>query len=246
MLDFKIDPFKGNAHFKSLGGKDTPSQPRQPATHHQPLPKDESHSIGDRALNVGTSGISHVLSALDTPGQAVRGLLGGNGVGSFKHLVPFSDTMGLTTEKNQTTGRELTNQTGLTDRKDNGWGARGTGLAADIATDPLSYMTCGAKHALTATGKAVQKTEALRGFTGKQMLHGFQATEPALLQAGKTASDVEHLADKGTRIARGSVADTGVQAGQPLASLVRVGIPINRARSQRGHRADGTENRWGG
>ena len=223
------DPFAKVDSFSRLSGPKFTRYGRQElyrAQYRQTLPEDESQSLNTQVLSVGTSGISHVLGALDKPGQAVRGVLAGKGLSSLKHLVPFSDTMGLTTEKDHTSGRDLTNQIGLTDRKDNGWGAWGAGLAADIATDPFSYATFGAKHALTPTGRAVQKTGALRGFTGKQMLQGFQATEPALLQAGKRASDIEHLVDKGHRIAQAAAAATGVQANQPLACLVRIGIPF--------------------
>ena len=99
-------------------------------------------------------------------------------------------------------------------------------MAADIATDPLSYMSFGAKHALTPIGKAVQKTGALKGWTGRAMLEGFHGVEPAMLKAGQTASDVTHAIDQGQRIAQGAAAATGVQANQPLSSLVRIGLPF--------------------
>ena len=245
MFDFNNDPFKGSEPFKGLGGSDTISQSRQRATYRQPLPDGESQSLGKQILNIGTSGISHVLGALDKPGQAARGLLAGKGLASLKHLVPFSDTIGLTTEKDHTSGRDLINAMGLTERGDKGWGAWGVGLAADIATDPLTYTTFGAKHALTGVGKAVQKTGALKGFTGRQMIEGFHGVEPAMLAAGQTASDVTHAIDQGRKIATGKAAATGVQANQPLSSLVRIGLPggpgVNIGT---GHTARGSPGRW--
>ena len=202
------------------------SQKPSQAEFRLPLQTEEKESLTKQTLGVGASGLSYALGAVDKPGQAVRGLLGGKGVGSLKHLVPFSDTMGLTSEKDHTSGRDLTNQIGLTRHKDKGWGAWGAGLAADIATDPLSYTTFGAKHALTGVGKAVQKTGALKGFTGKQTLQGFHGVEPALLQAGHTASDISHMVDQGKNIATGAAAATGVKANQPLSSLVRLGLPF--------------------
>ena len=225
MLDFNSDPFIGSDPFKGLGGSDAISQPRQRPTYRKPLPEDESQSLGKQVLGVGTSGISHVLGALDKPGQAARGVLARKGIGSLKHLVPFSDTMGLTTEMDHTSGRDLTNAMGLTERGDKGWGAWGAGLAADIATDPLTYTTFGAKHALTGVGKAVQKTGALKGFTGRHMIEGFHGVEPAMLAAGQTASDVTHAIDQGRKIATGKAVSTGIQANQPLSSLVRIGLP---------------------
>lgn len=163
MLDFNIDRFKGSNPFKGLGGSGSISQPRQRAAYRQPLLEDQAQSVGKQILDTGTSGISHVLGVLNKPGDAVRGVLAGKGVSSLKHLVPFAHTMGLTTDADSTTGRDLTDNYDLTDKGDKGWSAWGTGLAADIATDPLSYTTFGAKHALTPIGKAVQKTGALRG-----------------------------------------------------------------------------------
>ena len=104
--------------------------------------------------------------------------------------------------------------------------AWGDDLAADIATDALTYTTFGAKHALTPIGAAVMKTGALKGFTGKAMLEAFHGVEPAMLQAGQTASDVAQAVDKGQRIAQRAAASTGFQVGQPLASLAHFGLPF--------------------
>jgi hypothetical protein len=220
-LDFDIDPLKG-LNFGGQGGGSARSRP----LYRKPLGDEDFRSVGQQALDAGSSGISHVLGAIDKPGQAVRGVLAGKGIGSLKHLVPFSDTMGLTTEKDHTTGRDLTDMAGITDKGDKGWGAWGAGLAADIATDPLSYSTFGAKHALTPIGALVKKTGALKSFTGKQMIQGFHGVEPTLAAAGNTASDIAHMADQGKKIASGAAAATGVQANQPLSSLVRIGLPF--------------------
>lgn len=215
-------PFKAKSVFGTkTGGGDEPT----PA-YRQPLDPDEYKGIGQKALDAGVSGISAVAGALDKPGQAVRGLIDGKGVSSLKHLVPFSHAMGLTTDADSTSGRDLTDHYGLTQKGDQSWGAWGKGLAADIVTDPLTYASFGAKSALTPIGKAVEKTGALKGFTGQQMLKGFHATEPGILSAGGTASDVNHAINQGRNIATGAAAATGVKANQPLGSLVRVGLPF--------------------
>ncbi len=229
-LDLDFDPFQGHDPLASIGKISGLSQGHGPrvarASFRMPLPLDQSESFGKQVLDSGASGLSYILGTLDKPGQAIRGMLAGHGVAALKHLVPFSDSMGLTTDADHASGRDLTDQYGITDKRDKGWGAWGTGLAADIATDPLSYLSFGAKHALTPIGKAVQKTGAFKGWSGRAMLEGFHGVEPAMLQAGQTASDITHAIDKGRRIAQGTAAATGVEANRPLSSLVRIGLPF--------------------
>ena len=227
-FDFDIDPLKSDPLKGFRSGNSVGGSLRRPV-YRQQLSPDDYKSAGQQALDAGSSGVSHILGALDKPGQAVRGVLAGKGLGSLKHLVPFSDTIGLTTEGDHTTGRDLTDKYGLTSKRDKGWGAWGAGLAADIATDPLTYTTFGAKHALTPIGAAVKKTGALKGFTGRQMLAGFHGAEPALAAAGRTPEEILHLTDQGNKIASGVAAATGVEAGQPLGSLVRFGLPFGVA-----------------
>lgn len=224
---FNINPF-GNGLDLNFDERPIPHAPtyKPGVSYRKPLPGEEYQSIGQKALSTGASGLSYVTGTLDKPAQAVRGILAGKGLGSLAHLVPFADTLGLVGEKDHTTGRDLTDQYGLTDKHDKGWGAWGAGLAADLITDPLSYATLGAKSALTPIGRAVSKTGALKGWTGRGLLGGFHGAEPALLAAGHSASDISHAVDAGRRIAQGSAAATGVQADQPLSSLARIGLPF--------------------
>ena len=212
-FDIDIDPFKGSDPFRGLNfGGPGGGAGRQRAEHRRPLVDEDFRSVGRKALDAGASGLSYVAGTLDKPGQAVRGLLAGKGVSSLKHLVPFAGSAGLLSDKDYTTGRDLTDKIGFTGKGDKGWGSWGLGLAADIATDPLTYSTFGAKHALTPVGRAVQKTGALKGFTGRQMIEGFHGVEPALAKVGRSASDIEHMIDQGRKIATGPAAATGVEA----------------------------------
>lgn len=195
-------------------------------TYRTPLPDQDYQSLGQQALHAGTSGLGYVLGTLDKPGQVVRNTLAGKLGSAVRQAIPFADTLGLVDQNDYTSGRDLTDKVGLTSKKDKGWGAWGAGLGADILTDPLTYMTFGAKSALTPIGKAVQKTGALKGWTGREMLQGFHATEPGLLAAGRDASDIAHAVDQGQRIAQGTAAATGVKEAQPLSSLVRIGLPF--------------------
>jgi hypothetical protein len=220
------DPFEKNDPFSSSNDPFGGPRARQRSSFRKPLPDDESESFAKQALNTGASGLQYVLGTLDKPGQAVRGLLAGKGASSLKHLIPFAESAGLTNESDHTTGRDLTDKIGLTSRGDKGWGSWGAGLAADIATDPLTYATFGAKHALTGTGKALQKSGALKGWGRESLLKGFDATESALSAAGKSASEIAHIGRQGKRIATPAMEAAGAVANEPLSGLARIGVPF--------------------
>lgn len=236
MAGLDLDPFGGKDPFASIGhipGLDIggSAQRRTRAEFRRPLPPEQSESLGRQVLNTGASGLNYILGTLDKPGQAVRGVLAGNGASSLKHLIPFSDSLGITTDADHVSGRDLTNKLGITSRHDDGWGAWGLGLAADIATDPLTYATFGAKSALTPAGQTLSRGGHLRGWSREALLRGFNATEPELLAAGRTAADVRHLADRGLRIASPEAVAAGASANQPLAGLVRIGVPFGPGRT---------------
>jgi len=219
------DPFSSRDPFSSgdlFGGSGRP----QRAAFRKPLADDESESFAKKALNTGASGLQYVLGTLDKPGQAVRGVLAGKGVSALKHLVPFADTAGLVTDADHTSGRDLTNKYGLTQKNDKGWGAWGLGLGADLLTDPLSYTTLGATHALTGMGKGLQKTGALKGWSRKAMLEGFDGTESAMRAAGGTTESIAHMVNQGKRIATPEMEAAGAVAGKPMSSLARIGVPF--------------------
>ncbi len=231
------DPFSRRDPLASIGKipglDDGGTARRQRAEHRRPLPPEQSDSFAKQALNSGTSGLSYVLGTLDKPGQAVRGVLAGKGVSSLKHLVPFSDTMGLTTEADHTSGRDITDAYGLTRKGDKGWGSWGAGLAAEIATDPLTYTTFGAKHALTGAGKVAQKAGALKGWSREALLQGFHGTESGVARRrGKTAENIAHMVNQGRRIASPAVESAAAAAGhsvvpnQALSGLVRFKAPF--------------------
>lgn len=89
--------------------------------------------------------LGYVGDALNKPGRAVRGLLGGRPEEALA-AVPFSDSMGLTSQANQVTGSELLRQMGV----DAGDGIGGTiaGLGVEMATDPLTWAGAGLGAAL--------------------------------------------------------------------------------------------------
>lgn len=80
--------------------------------------------------------LGYVGDALDKPGRAVRGLLGGRPEEAAA-IVPFSDAMGLTDHANRVGGSDLLRQLGM----DPGEGIGGTlaGMGVEMATDPLMF-----------------------------------------------------------------------------------------------------------
>lgn len=98
--------------------------------------------------------LGYAGQTLSKGGAAVRGvtsgLTGGEFGGGLLNLIPFSDTMGLTTEKDKITGWDLLSQAGIEPAKkqkglhpldnpgDFAWDVASFGL--DVATDPLTYV----------------------------------------------------------------------------------------------------------
>lgn len=93
--------------------------------------------------------LSNLFWALDTPGAMVRaGLAGQNPLGA---LTQSSDE--------RIDGRELLRQYGLVGDEDN-WANFGAGLATEVLTDPMAFVS-GATKALTPAGKAAAKAGLL-------------------------------------------------------------------------------------
>lgn len=197
---------------------------RQRPIYRQPFEQEDQDSVAKKALGAGASGISYVLGGLDKPGSAVRSVLAGKGLGAgLRALTPFSSTFGLARDKDYTSGRDLTDQYGITSKHDKGWGAWGAGLATDIATDPLTYATFGAKHALTPMGKIAANAGATKGWSRQALMKGFQGSESALAASG---ANVAHEINRGSKLVNPALEAAGVKAGQPLAGLGQIGLPF--------------------
>lgn len=109
-------------------------------------------SLASRLGSGAISGISAVGNLLDLPGSSLRDIaVGKNPVDQY--LSPFSS-------KNRTSGRDLLRSYGMAGKKDT-WGNFGAGLAVDIASDPLTYLTFGGS-ALGKFGK-VAKAAGIHG-----------------------------------------------------------------------------------
>ena len=151
-----------------LGSLYEENRRRGPAEFRRPLPPEEAQSYGQRLLGAGAGGLSHLLGVLNKPGRALRGLASGKPNEALA-ILPFSDTRGITNPEDEVTGAQI-NQNLFGLKNDNSWKSWVAGLATDIATDPLTYMTFGAKHALTAAGKTAQKAGTLKPLTRQQSI----------------------------------------------------------------------------
>lgn len=107
----------------------------------------QPQSLLARTASAGMSGLSAVGNLLDVPGSMVRDVIAGQN--------PVDQLMSPLAERNRTTGRDLLRQSGLAGRKDTIGNFFG-GLAAEVALDPLTYLTLGGS-ALRKSGQVMSK-----------------------------------------------------------------------------------------
>lgn len=125
-------------------------QPEEPK--YEFTPEDERSLLGTlRDKSIG--GLAAVGNLLDVPGSMVRDVATWL-PGGPKPTNPFDQLLSPMSSDNRTTGRDLARGYGLASKKDT-WGNFGGGLAAEIALDPLTYLTLGAS-ALSKTGQAAK------------------------------------------------------------------------------------------
>lgn len=108
------------------------------------------------------SGISAAANLLDLPGSSVRDTIAGVSTGNWSKYNPLDQWLTPFQSDNRATGRDLNRSFGLSGRKDT-WGNWGGGIATEIATDPLTYLTFGGS-ALGKFGK-VAKAAGIHGDT---------------------------------------------------------------------------------
>lgn len=163
-------------------------------------------SIGQKTLG----GIGYVGSLLDkyTGGRAVRGLLGGHPE-ELLSLLPGSDALGITDEANRVSGRDLTDNLGLTTRGGDGFGDTALGIGAEILTNPTTYVT-GPLGTLTHAGEQAAKI-------------GFR---PGLMQGLRGINSTAELGPQALAAAARVGIDPNTLVGTPLRGLASVGLPF--------------------
>ena len=172
-----------------------PSQPDEP----------EADSLLKKAGRGTLSGLAAVGNLLDVPGGAVRNALAGRN--------PLSPVLAPFSSDSRISGRDLLRKAGVVGRKDN-WGNWGAGLAVEVATDPLTFLTGGltkagtvakaagvggdvAQVASKAAGKSIGRRVAQFGTTIGDTVGTSTAKQSALEVAAKGAkTTVAEIGDK--------------------------------------------------
>lgn len=178
--------------------------------------------LGDSAL----SGLSMVGNVLDLPGSMVRDTLGGQN--------PFDQLLSPHSDRNRLTGRDLNRKYGLAGQQDT-WGNWGGGLATEVLTDPLTYLTFGA-GALSKGGQ-VAKSAGLLDDVGR--VAAKKANVEASTMGARTARTTSTLRDvikdggmEAARKARTAAKGMGHKlrdiADEPLGGLASVGLPFGQ------------------
>lgn len=117
------------------------------------MPEEEKSGLLNSLAKAGSSGLATAGWLLDTPGALVRGVLAGDPLSVFG------------SSERRVTGRELLRQYGMAGDEDT-WGNFGSGIAAEVLLDPLTYLSGGlsliGKGSLSQAGKAAQAAGLLR------------------------------------------------------------------------------------
>lgn len=180
------------------------------------MPEEEKTSLLRDLAQTGASGLSTFGYLLDTPGAIMRGILAGK---------PLS---GFGTSDERVSGRDLLRQWGMAGDKDN-WGNFGSGLLAEVALDPLSYVGIGllGRGANTITGNLAKRAGLLVDDVGLMAKNAGKGTAQFLRESTPQslidlAADPEY-AMKMWRQAAGSRADELLNA--PVRRMSRISFP---------------------
>lgn len=199
---------------------------QQPAV--PPLPPEEEQSLlaslGEKAL----SGLGYIGRVLDKTfgGRAIRGLLAGKPREALS-ILPFSDSLGITDERDVVYGRELLQKAGMVGPNQEGFDAGDVfGFLADVALDPAMYLS--PFGALTKAGKEAQKLGALpRGL--ENQMRGFTVAEeqlnqlPHLIPYGWVGTpQVQRQIPRGASVAPEELSRRLAATGEPLTPAVEM------------------------
>lgn len=125
------------------GVQAAPPQAIASPTEIPPFTPEEKESLIGQVGRKALSGLQWVGESLDKPGRALRGVLGGE-FNEIFDIIPFSDTLGLTTPDDDVSGRDLLEKAGVLEANTPGLDAGDVaGTALEIATDPFSWISGG-------------------------------------------------------------------------------------------------------
>lgn len=129
-----FDP-RNNAYAARSGFQMPPlADPADPGV---PLAPGDERGVLGRLMEESLGGLAYLGKVLDKTfgGRAARGVLGGRPE-ELLSVLPMSDTLGLTNEKNVVHGTDLLADLGVINRDDTGWQNQIAGMVAEIGLDP--------------------------------------------------------------------------------------------------------------
>lgn len=123
----------------------------------RPLTRKRADAMSDEEVESGLASLARNTGsylqtlglALDTPGAIARGVLAGDPYSGFAWDA-----------ERRVSGEDLLKSYGVLDDNSNRWGAAAAGLATEIGTDPLSFLTL-PMSSLTKAGKAAKAANIL-------------------------------------------------------------------------------------
>jgi len=201
------------------------------ATHaasHLPVQSEEDHllaSLGGASM----SALQYIGGSLDKPGSAVRGLLAGR-PDELLNLIPFSDTLGITSMDDRVSGRDLLRMGGMIGKKDN-WSNFAGGLALEIATDPLTFLGPMTSASKTLAGKAAAKAGHLPTTAAGRIGGSINSVMDDLVKHGEKFGDLnplnafkQNIAHTVEKMGLDSAGEAAFRA-EPLSGIMSFGVP---------------------
>jgi len=201
------------------------------ATHaasHLPVQSEEDHllaSLGGASM----SALQYIGGSLDKPGSAVRGLLAGR-PDELLNLIPFSDTLGITSMDDRVSGRDLLRMGGMIGKKDN-WSNFAGGLALEIATDPLTFLGPMTSASKTLAGKAAAKAGHLPTTAAGRIGGSINSVMDDLAKHGEKFGDLnplnafkQNIAHTVEKMGLDSAGEAAFRA-EPLSGIMSFGVP---------------------
>jgi hypothetical protein len=195
------------------------------------MPEEDRSTLLRSLANAGTSGLSGLGWILDTPGSLIRGTISGLAEGN-----PLKGVQSLLSPSDErVSGRDLLRQFGMAGEEDT-WSNFGTGLAAEVLTDPLTFLNPAAilgRGAYGAAGRAAARAGMLDDVKLLARRAGVARNRPMGVREFLTTNTPETLAqqlpgnslDGFGRSARAKRLDPDSLLGDRLATPMEFRIP---------------------
>lgn len=228
LLEFP-DPFAEiNKRLRHLG------KPAKEAYPIQPYTDEEEEGILSKAGGATLSALGYIGGVLDKPRRALWGAVGGKPRELLNMVVPFSDALGVTDEKDAISGRDALEAAGILGPNEEGLDLGDVvGFGAEVLGDPLTYV--GGLGAVGKLGKVAKKAGAMgdvlsiaakklgKAKVGK-LEAGMNVTHADLL--AHAASDPKKLRALEDAAGGASQLSDLAKLNEPVSGLTTVGLPF--------------------